>query len=124
MPTSVLVHLRLERRHRFRTGGPPLGPLDDSDTGMVVEPKQRCRLTPQLMPRLTTILSGRNTVGVKPSTLLTLRQISRRPEICGMLAMSLHSTLTPGRQPTERNHPFFEDTSIEGLQRRRVLFLA
>jgi hypothetical protein len=26
----------------------------------------------------------------------------------------LHSTLTPGRQPAERNHPFFEDTSIEG----------
>ena len=35
-----------------------------------------------------------------------------------------HTTLTPGRQPAERNHPFFEDTSIEGLQRRRVLFLA
>ena len=35
-----------------------------------------------------------------------------------------HTTLTPGRQPAERNHPFFDDTSIEGLQRRRVLFLA
>jgi hypothetical protein len=35
-----------------------------------------------------------------------------------------HTTFTPGRQPTDRNHPFFEDTSIEGLQRRRVLFLA
>ncbi len=35
-----------------------------------------------------------------------------------------HTTLTPGRQPSDRNHPFFEDTSIEGLQRRRVLFLA
>ena len=35
-----------------------------------------------------------------------------------------HTTLTPGRQPAERNHPFFDDISIEGLQRRRVLFLA
>jgi hypothetical protein len=35
-----------------------------------------------------------------------------------------HTTLTPGRQPAERSHPFFDDTSIEGLQRRRVLFLA
>jgi hypothetical protein len=35
-----------------------------------------------------------------------------------------HSTLTPGRQPSDRTHPFFDDTSIEGLQRRRVLFLA
>ena len=35
-----------------------------------------------------------------------------------------HTTLTPGRQPTDRNHPFFDDVSIEGLQRRRVLFLA
>ena len=35
-----------------------------------------------------------------------------------------HTTFTPGPQPTERNHPFFDDTSIEGLQRRRVLFLA
>jgi hypothetical protein len=35
-----------------------------------------------------------------------------------------HTTFTPGRQPAERNHPFFEDTSMEGLQRRRVLFLA
>jgi hypothetical protein len=35
-----------------------------------------------------------------------------------------HTTLTPGRQPTQRDHPFFDDTSIEGLQRRRVLFLA
>ena len=35
-----------------------------------------------------------------------------------------HTTFPPGRQPTERNHPFFDDTSIEGLQRRRVLFLA
>jgi hypothetical protein len=34
-----------------------------------------------------------------------------------------HTTLTPGRQPTDRNSPFFDDTSIEGLQRRRVLFL-
>jgi hypothetical protein len=35
-----------------------------------------------------------------------------------------HTTLTPGTEPTDRNHPFFADTSIEGLQRRRVLFLA
>jgi hypothetical protein len=35
-----------------------------------------------------------------------------------------HTTFTPGRQPTQRDHPFFDDTSIEGLQRRRVLFLA
>jgi hypothetical protein len=35
-----------------------------------------------------------------------------------------YTTLTPGRQPTDRNSPFFNDTSIEGLQRRRVLFLA
>ena len=35
-----------------------------------------------------------------------------------------YTTLTPGRQPTDRNSPFFSDTSIEGLQRRRVLFLA
>ncbi len=35
-----------------------------------------------------------------------------------------HTTLTPGRQPTDRNHPVFADASIEGLQRRRVLFLA
>lgn len=35
-----------------------------------------------------------------------------------------HTSLTPGRQPTDRNHPFFDDLSIEGLQRRRVLFLA
>ncbi|MBK5292315.1 MAG: hypothetical protein JJE04_11635 [Acidobacteriia bacterium] len=35
-----------------------------------------------------------------------------------------HATLTPGLQPTDRNHPFFDDVSIEGLQRRRVLFLA
>jgi hypothetical protein len=35
-----------------------------------------------------------------------------------------HTTLAPGRQPSERSHPFYEDTSIEGLQRRRVLFLA
>jgi intracellular sulfur oxidation DsrE/DsrF family protein len=34
------------------------------------------------------------------------------------------TTLTPGRQPAERNDPFFDDTSMEGLQRRRVLFLA
>jgi hypothetical protein len=35
-----------------------------------------------------------------------------------------HTTLREGRQPAERNSPFFEDTSMEGLQRRRVLFLA
>jgi hypothetical protein len=35
-----------------------------------------------------------------------------------------HTTLTPGRQPVQRDHPFFDDISIEGLQRRRVLFLA
>ena len=35
-----------------------------------------------------------------------------------------HTTLTPGRQPAQRDHPFFDDTSMEGLQRRRVLFLA
>ena len=35
-----------------------------------------------------------------------------------------HRTLTPPIQPADRNHPFFDDTSIEGLQRRRVLFLA
>jgi intracellular sulfur oxidation DsrE/DsrF family protein len=35
-----------------------------------------------------------------------------------------YTTLTPGRQPAERTHPFFDDTSMEGLQRRRVLFLA
>ncbi len=35
-----------------------------------------------------------------------------------------YTTLTPGRQPTDRSHPFYDDTSIEGLQRRRVLFLA
>jgi len=35
-----------------------------------------------------------------------------------------YTTFTPGKQPTDRNHPFFADTSIEGLQRRRVLFLA
>lgn len=35
-----------------------------------------------------------------------------------------HTTFTPGRQPGDRNHPFFADMSIEGLQRRRVLFLA
>jgi intracellular sulfur oxidation DsrE/DsrF family protein len=34
------------------------------------------------------------------------------------------TTLTPGWQPAERNDPFFDDTSMEGLQRRRVLFLA
>lgn len=34
------------------------------------------------------------------------------------------TTLTPGHQPAERSHPFFDDTSMEGLQRRRVLFLA
>ncbi|MBI1896417.1 MAG: hypothetical protein HYS04_07755 [Acidobacteria bacterium] len=35
-----------------------------------------------------------------------------------------HTTLTPGRQPDDRGHPFFSDLSIEGLQRRTVLFLA
>jgi hypothetical protein len=35
-----------------------------------------------------------------------------------------HTTLTPGRQPAQWDHPFFDDISIEGLQRRRVLFLA
>src|SRR3954468_6088053 len=34
------------------------------------------------------------------------------------------TTFTPGRQPAERSHPLYDDTSIEGLQRRRVLFLA
>lgn len=35
-----------------------------------------------------------------------------------------YTTFTPGRQPSDRSHPFYDDTSIEGLQRRRVLFLA
>ena len=35
-----------------------------------------------------------------------------------------HTMLTPGRQPTDRNNAFFEEMSMEGLQRRRVLFLA
>jgi hypothetical protein len=35
-----------------------------------------------------------------------------------------YNTFPPQRQPTDRNHAFFEDTSIEGLQRRGVLFLA
>lgn len=35
-----------------------------------------------------------------------------------------HTSFTPGTQPTDRSHPFFDDVSIEGLQRRRVLFLA
>ncbi|HUS08434.1 MAG TPA: hypothetical protein VMZ52_19170, partial [Bryobacteraceae bacterium] len=34
-----------------------------------------------------------------------------------------HTSFTAGRQPSDRNHPFFDDASIEGLQRRRVLFL-
>jgi len=35
-----------------------------------------------------------------------------------------YRTFTPGVQPSDRNHPFYDDTSIEGLQRRAVLFLA
>ena len=35
-----------------------------------------------------------------------------------------YTTFTAPVQPAERTHPFFDDTSIEGLQRRRVLFLA
>ncbi len=31
--------------------------------------------------------------------------------------------LTDGRLPADRNHAFYNDVSIEGLQRRRVLFL-
>jgi intracellular sulfur oxidation DsrE/DsrF family protein len=34
------------------------------------------------------------------------------------------TTFLPGLQPVDRSHPFFNDTSIEGLQRRRVVFLA
>lgn len=35
-----------------------------------------------------------------------------------------HTSFVAGRQPSDRNSPFFADASIEGLQRRRVLFLA
>ena len=35
-----------------------------------------------------------------------------------------HTSFTSPIQPSDRNHPFFADVSIEGLQRRRVLFLA
>lgn len=35
-----------------------------------------------------------------------------------------HTTLAAGRQPADRDHPFYADVSMEGLQRRRVLFLA
>ena len=34
-----------------------------------------------------------------------------------------YQDLAGGRLPQDRNHPFYADTSIEGLQRRRVLFL-
>jgi hypothetical protein len=34
-----------------------------------------------------------------------------------------YQDLASGRLPQDRNHPFYADTSIEGLQRRRVLFL-
>ncbi len=33
-----------------------------------------------------------------------------------------YTEIPNGIQPSDRNHPFYSDSSIEGLQRRRVLF--